>query len=166
MSIADEQRVSASGATTTQSASQPGAYSHQVIRKLNALTSDFYAREAASFSATRQAPWHGWEKAWELITAHDAVQGPFPSHAARVPDDSAGDSGAPLTILDLGCGNLRFERFLAEHTNAPLHITALDNCPDLASPAIGALSAAFPHSPSSSSAASKTKGGDASGQDA
>ena len=71
MSIADEQRVSASGATTTQSASQPGAYSPQVIRKLNALTSDFYAREAASFSATRQAPWHGWEKAWELITAHD-----------------------------------------------------------------------------------------------
>lgn len=166
MSIADEQRVSASGATTTQSASQLGAYSPQVIRKLNALTSDFYAREAASFSATRQAPWHGWEKAWELITAHDAVQGPFPSHAARVPDDSAGDSGAPLTILDLGCGNLRFERFLAEHTNAPLRITALDNCPDLASPAIGALSAAFPHSPSSSSAASKTKGGDASGQDA
>lgn len=97
MSIADEQRVSASGATTTQSASQPGAYSPQIIRKLNALTSDFYAREAASFSATRQAPWHGWEKAWELITAHDAVQGPFPSHAARVPDDSAGDSGAPLT---------------------------------------------------------------------
>ena len=58
MSIADEQRVSASGATTTQSASQPGAYSPQVIRKLNALTSDFYAREAASFSATRQA-WLG-----------------------------------------------------------------------------------------------------------
>ena len=176
MSIADEQRVSASGATTTQSASQPGAYSPQIIRKLNALTSDFYAREAASFSATRQAPWHGWEKAWELITAPDAAQGPFPSHAAvrdslssraaRVPDDGAGDSGAPLTILDLGCGNLRFERFLAEHTNAPLRITALDNCPDLASPAIGALSAAFPHSPSSSSAASKTKGGDASGQGA
>ena len=62
MSIADEQRVSASGATTAQSASQPGAYSPQVIRKLNALTSDFYAREAASFSATRQAPWHGWER--------------------------------------------------------------------------------------------------------
>ena len=174
MSIADEQRVSASGATTTQSASQPGAYSHQVIRKLNALTSDFYAREAASFSATRQAPWHGWEKAWELITAHDAVQGPFPSHAAvrdslssraaRIPDDYASNSKDSLAVLDLGCGNLRFERFLAGRTNAPLRVTALDNCPDLASPAIGALSAAFPHSPSSSSAASKTKGGDASGQ--
>lgn len=166
MSIADEQRVSASGATTTQSASQPDAYSPQVIRKLNDLTSDFYAREAASFSATRQAPWHGWERVWKLITAHDAVQNPFPSHAARVPDDDTGDSGAPLTILDLGCGNLRFERFLAERTNAPLRVTALDNCPDLASPEIGALSAAFPHSLRSSSAASKTKEEDASGQGA
>lgn len=166
MSIADEQRVSASGATTAQSASQPDAYSPHVIRKLNDLTSDFYAREAASFSATRQAPWHGWEKAWELITAPDAAQGPFPSHAARVPDDDTGDSGAPLTILDLGCGNLRFERFLAERTNAPLRVTALDNCPDLASPEIGALSAAFPHSLRSSSAASKTKEEDASGQGA
>lgn len=166
MSIADEQRVSASGATTAQSASQPDAYSPQVIRKLNDLTSDFYAREAASFSATRQAPWHGWERVWKLITAHDAVQNPFPSHAARVPDDDTGDSGAPLTILDLGCGNLRFERFLAERTNAPLRVTALDNCPDLASPEIGALSAAIPHSLRSSSAASKTKEEDASGQGA
>lgn len=166
MSIADEQRVSASGATTAQSASQPDAYSPHVIRKLNDLTSDFYAREAASFSATRQAPWHGWERVWKLITAHDAVQNPFPSHAARVPDDDTGDSGAPLTILDLGCGNLRFERFLAERTNAPLRVTALDNCPDLASPEIGALSAAFPHSLRSSSAASKTKEEDDSGQGA
>ena len=54
MSIADEQRVSASGATTTQSASQPGAYSPQIIRKLNALTSDFYAREAASTSSPNE----------------------------------------------------------------------------------------------------------------
>ena len=167
MSIADEQRVSASGATTAQSASQPDAYSPQVIRKLNALTSDFYAREAASFSATRQAPWHGWEKAWELITAPDAAQGPFPSHAAvrdslssraaRIPDDYASNSKDSLAVLDLGCGNLRFERFLAERTNAPLRVTALDNCPDLASPEIGALSAAFPHSLRSSSAASKRK---------
>lgn len=166
MSIADEQRVFESGATTAQSASQPDAYSPQVIRKLNDLTSDFYAREAASFSATRQAPWHGWEKAWELIAAPDAAQDPLPSHAAHVSDDGAGDSGASLAVLDLGCGNLRFERFLAERANAPLRVTALDNCPDLASPEIGALSAAFPHSLRSSSAASKTKEEDASGQGA
>ena len=166
MSIADEQRVSASGPTTAQSASQPDAYSPQVIRKLNGLTSDFYAREAASFSATRQAPWHGWEKAWELITAPDAVQDPVPSRAARIPDDYASNSKDSLAVLDLGCGNLRFERFLAERANAPLRVTALDNCPDLASPEIGALSAAFPHSLRSSSAASKTKEEDASGQGA
>ena len=166
MSIADEQRVSASGATTTQSASQPDAYSPQVIRKLNDLTSDFYAREAASFSATRQAPWHGWERVWKLITAHDAVRDSLSSRAARIPDDYASNSKDSLAVLDLGCGNLRFERFLAERTNAPLRVTALDNCPDLASPEIGALSAAFPHSLRSSSAASKTKEEDASGQGA
>lgn len=166
MSIADEQRVSASGATTAQSASQPDAYSPQVIRKLNALTSDFYAREAASFSATRQAPWHGWEKAWGLITAPNAVRDSLSSRAARIPDDYASNSKDSLAVLDLGCGNLRFERFLAERTNAPLRVTALDNCPDLASPEIGALSAAFPHSLRSSSAASKTKEEDASGQGA
>ena len=117
-----------------------------------------------------------WEKAWELITAPDAAQGPFPSHAAvrdslssraaRIPDDYASNSKDSLAVLDLGCGNLRFERFLAERTNAPLRVTALDNCPDLASPEIGALSAAFPHSLRSSSAASKTKEEDASGQGA
>ena len=48
----------------------------------------------------------------------------------------------------------------------PLRVTALDNCPDLASPEIDALSAAFPHSLRSSSAASKTKEEDASGQGA
>ena len=53
MSIADEQRVSASGPTTAQSASQPDAYSPQVIRKLNGLTSDFYARALRFFSSTR-----------------------------------------------------------------------------------------------------------------
>lgn len=167
MSIADEQRVSASGATTTQSASQPGAYSPHVIYKLNDLTSDFYAREAASFSATRQAPWHGWEKAWELITAPDAAQGPFPSHAAvrdslssraaRIPDDYASNSKDSLAVLDLGCGNLRFERFLAECTNAPLRITAFDNCPNLASPGIDAPSAAFSQNLGSFSVPAKTK---------
>ena len=88
------------------------------------------------------------------------------SRAARIPDDYASNSKDSLAVLDLGCGNLRFERFLAERTNAPLRVTALDNCPDLASPEIDALSAAFPHSLRSSSAASKTKEEDASGQGA
>ncbi len=72
----------------------------------------------------------------------------------------------PSLSSTLAAANLRFERFLAERANAPLRVTALDNCPDLASPEIGALMPAFPHSLRSSSAASKTKEEDASGQGA
>lgn len=36
-----------------------------------------------------------------------------------------------LSALDLGCGNLRFERFLAERAGGPLAVTAVDNCTPL-----------------------------------
>lgn len=163
MNAADGHRAFLFDATDKQGIQRSGVYPLETIRQLNALTSDFYAREAASFSATRQAPWHGWEKAWNIIATHDSALA-APAYVDSAHEGKPLSATEPLAVLDLGCGNLRFERFLAEHTNAPLRITALDNCPGLASPAIGALSAAFPHSPSSSSAASKTKGGDASGQ--
>lgn len=89
-------------------------YDTATIRQLNALTSEFYAREAASFSATRQSPWHGWEHAWKVIAAAE------PAFAAQ-----------PLSVLDLGCGNLRFEWFLAERAAGPLAVTAIDNCAPL-----------------------------------
>lgn len=92
------------------------SYDAATIRQLNALTSEFYAREAASFSATRQAPWRGWEQAWDIIAAED------PALAER-----------PLSVLDLGCGNLRFERFLVERATGPFAVTAVDNCLALAS---------------------------------
>lgn len=90
------------------------AFSDETVRQLNALTSAFYAEEAASFSATRQAPWHGWERAWEVV-ASAAPETPF----------------HPLTLLDLGCGNLRFERFLSERAGGPLFVHAIDNCATL-----------------------------------
>lgn len=90
------------------------AYPDDIVRQLNALTGAFYDREAASFSATRQSPWHGWEQAWNAIAAED------PAFADK-----------PLTILDLGCGNLRFERFLIERSSEPLTVHAFDNCPAL-----------------------------------
>ena len=101
-------------------ATESGPYGDDVIRQLNALTSEFYAREAASFSATRQAPWHGWEQAWNTIFGFD------PAFAAR-----------PLSVLDLGCGNLRFERFLTERAADPLSVHAVDNCAALAQEGIG-----------------------------
>lgn len=96
-------------------AANESTYPSAVVRQLSALTTEFYARETASFAATRQAPWHGWEKAWEIISEQR------PALAAE-----------PLTVLDLGCGNLRFERFLAEHTREPVVVRALDRCAALA----------------------------------
>lgn len=101
-------------------ATTASVYPVGVVRKLSALTSEFYTREAASFSATRQAPWHGWDEAWEIIV-----------------EESPEIADKPLTALDLGCGNLRFERFLAERTQAPVAAHALDNCTALPKGEIG-----------------------------
>lgn len=90
------------------------SYDIAILRQLNALTSQFYEREAASFSATRQAPWRGWGQALDIIAQTD---GAFGRH--------------PLAVLDLACGNLRFERFLAERRIPVASVTALDNCPVL-----------------------------------
>ena len=65
----------------------------ETARALSALTTDFYQRVSASFGATRQAPWPGWERVLEATGAGD-----LPT----------------LRVIDLACGNLRFERFLAE----------------------------------------------------
>lgn len=79
------------------------------------LNTRFYAKHAASFSATRSAPWEGWQR------------------VADIAREDFGDAPTSLRVFDLACGNLRFERFLAEqlpHTS--LHVTAIDNCPALA----------------------------------
>ena len=83
-------------------------------RYLNQLTSDFYARVHASFDATRQAPWPGWTRVREVLGAsapHD------PSKTTRV--------------LDLACGNLRFERYLLRDEPS-LKAWVYDNCTSLA----------------------------------
>ena len=84
-----------------------------VARRLSDLTTSFYAHATASFSATRQAPWLGWERLLELCVF-------VPTHELRV--------------LDLACGNLRFERFLCERF-ASVRAWAVDNCDELVSTA-------------------------------
>lgn len=64
-------------------------------RALIELNNRFYREHADTFSATRQAPWPGWKRLMDLV-------------AARI-----GALSAPA-ILDLACGNLRFERFCLE----------------------------------------------------
>lgn len=116
MSSRELQQRGAADAGSTPSKENGSArpFSDAVVRQLNALTSAFYAQEAASFSATRQSPWEGWAQALSLVNEADPALLTHPVH-----------------LLDLGCGNLRFERALAECAPAPLTVTAVDNCPPL-----------------------------------
>lgn len=80
--------------------------------ELSRLTSDFYRRTATSFSATRQAPWQGWERVLRHV-------GP--------------SQGSSLRVFDLACGNMRFERYLrAALETTELEAWAYDNCDALA----------------------------------
>lgn len=86
----------------------------QLARRLIACNNEFYRRHAASFSATRREPWQGW------------------AHIAEAAQALAEPSG-PLRVLDVACGNLRFERFLAKRMPAvELSYLAVDSTPELA----------------------------------
>lgn len=83
-------------------------------RHLSNLTTNFYSTVSASFSATRQAPWPGWQRVAQLAW-------PGGTKSATEAQD----------VLDLACGNLRFARFALERCpNA--RIWAVDNCDALA----------------------------------
>ncbi len=85
------------------------------------LNNCFYAEHAASFSATRSAPWEGWNRAVELLTQLDWACA-----------CEANGHHSPL-VLDLACGNMRFERFLlSAFPGLDLRFHAIDACPDLA----------------------------------
>lgn len=82
-----------------------------LARRMVTLTSAFYREQAASFSATRQSAWPGWEHLLELLP----------------PDPPS------LGVVDVACGNQRLGRFLEErlpHTR--LSYVGVDNCRPLA----------------------------------
>lgn len=66
------------------------SYTTKDIQLINKTTTEFYNAVADSFSETRQQHWEGWEKAL-----------PYFENCNRV--------------LDLGCGNRRFTKFLNEN---------------------------------------------------
>ena len=87
------------------------------------LNNRFYTRNAASFSATRSAPWAGWRALSELLA----------QHGWSSPDDDGTGAAEERRVLDLACGNLRFERFLAgEFPKLDLRFLAVDSCAELA----------------------------------
>ena len=76
---------------------------HATRKRLLALNRDFYAREAESFSGTRNHPWPGW---------------------IRVVD---GLAPGPLAVLDAGCGNGRLARFLLERGEDAVDYVGVDS---------------------------------------
>ena len=85
--------------------------------KLSKLNNDFYRNQAVSFSDTRHAKWPGWEHCLDEVRA-------------------ASQDEQTLCVLDIACGNLRFEEYLAKYCeessiNWHIIVNALDACDDL-----------------------------------
>ena len=81
------------------------------VETLFQLNGRFYRENCLSFEASRHNSWPGWER----CLAH------------------LGQRVEPVRLLDVACGNLRFERFLARELPAtPFAITACDSCDELA----------------------------------
>ena len=92
--------------TNTQSISVSTA------ERLSRVTSEFYAQQAQSFSATRQMPWQGWQRCLDAMPQLLVDEKP--------------------SVLDVGCGNLRFARFLRNEAGiVPAKYFAVDNCKPL-----------------------------------
>lgn len=115
--------MSEESATLRQGTANPKAMTRATVRALCQLNTEFYERNAASFSQTRTAPWEGWRRCMAACRFDD-------SDGAAL--DQPVDAQIADSVLDIACGNLRFETFLA---NAYPHIDwsffAVDNCEPL-----------------------------------
>lgn len=79
---------------------------------LFAINGRFYQENSASFASSRHNAWPGWER----CLAHLDVQ-----------------DGDAVRLLDVACGNLRFERYLSHALpDVRFMITACDSCDALA----------------------------------
>lgn len=85
---------------------------------LIALNNRFYRDNAASFSATRSAPWEGWKRLGSILRECGWV-----------------GATAPQTrlVFDMASGNLRFEHFLSTaFPSIDFEFHAVDSCAALA----------------------------------
>jgi len=83
---------------------------------LSAINRRFYRQCSQQFSDTRSRPWPGWN---EVVNRPPFVR---PEHSRR---------STPIRVLDVGCGNGRFGRFLDHHLEIPICYLGLDSSPDL-----------------------------------
>lgn len=100
----------------------------EILCKLNTA---FYRGQAASFSQTRQAPWPGWERCARWVSRAWDV-GPASRDDGPRDDGTASRNGA-VSVLDVACGNLRFETYLQRAFPArAFSFYAVDDCDELA----------------------------------
>jgi SAM-dependent methyltransferase len=85
------------------------------IARLNAINRAFYEIAAADFDQSRAAPWPGWDALLPYLAA-------------------------PLSVLDVGCGNGRFGLYLIAHLGTNVTYHGVDSNPALLGRARAALS--------------------------
>jgi len=73
--------------------------------RLNAINQRFYQERADEFDRTRERPWPGWEDLFDRYEHHIAK---------------------PPRILDIGCGNGRFARFVHDRTRWSFSYVGVD----------------------------------------
>lgn len=82
----------------------------ETIQHLNALNREFYRVTVDNFDESRGRFWSsGWQRVVERLTP----------------------STQPLRVLDVGCGNGRFGRFLGNHIATPIAYHGIDNNAEL-----------------------------------
>lgn len=87
----------------------------ETVQALGAINKRFYEDQHASFAATRQNGWPGWEKVASCFEL-----------------DFASNPHEPYRVLDIGCGNLRFEKFLQnKFPHQRFEFFATDFCDEL-----------------------------------
>ncbi len=75
---------------------------NDAVHRLETLNRAFYDTVAAAFDATRSHPWPGWTRLLPYLAA-------------------------PLSVLDVGCGNGRFGLFLLEQLQPGVRYHGIDN---------------------------------------
>lgn len=115
--------MSGESAALGQGTANPKAMNRETARALCQLNTEFYERNAASFSQTRTVPWEGWRRCMAACGFDD-------SDGAAL--DQLVDAQIADSVLDIACGNLRFEAFLANtYPHIDWSFFAVDNCEPL-----------------------------------
>ena len=102
--------------------------------KLFKMTSQFYAQNATSFSNTRQSAWPGWERCVCAmnVLGRDTAGSENATRSEKFAQCDKFQHVNTLEIIDVACGNLRFETWLAnEFPQLSFHAKAYDKCEDL-----------------------------------